>query len=245
MTPAPRRGVDHRLADHHLAGLREVGDPRREVDRRAVVVALLEDDRTSVKADMRRRQSGFGDALDHLECRDHARPGVREMQHHAIAEPLDGPAAVLDRGSLDDPAELAGEFGRGRVTLFLGQAGVAGDVEEAHGRAGVRAGYAARPTPVLLDSVDDPGGPRARLLEAVHAEHRSLAEHGVAIAEVVARASRRAACLPRLPERSPRTTHMAASVSAIRRRLSPWVRTFCWMAAGRNPAWNCVSMRST
>ena len=37
-------------------------------------------------------------------------------------------------------------------------------------------------------------------------------------------------------------THMADSVSAIRRRLSPWARIVCWMAAGRNPAWSCASI---
>jgi hypothetical protein len=49
------RGVDHGLADDDLACLRVVGDPRCEIDRLAVVVTLLEDNRSGVQSDVRRR----------------------------------------------------------------------------------------------------------------------------------------------------------------------------------------------
>ena len=102
----PARGVDHLLADEHLARSGVVGDPRGDVHRLAVVVALLEDHRPGVQADVRRRQPGLGHARHHLEGGHDARAGVREVEHDPVAQPLDRPAAVLDRRALHQPAEL-------------------------------------------------------------------------------------------------------------------------------------------
>src|SRR6266705_3711741 len=54
------RSVDHVLADDYLPGSRILGDPRSDVHGLAEVIALLEDDRAGVQADMRRRQPGAG-----------------------------------------------------------------------------------------------------------------------------------------------------------------------------------------
>ncbi|MGO9179687.1 MAG: hypothetical protein ACLQBX_10330 [Candidatus Limnocylindrales bacterium] len=65
------QGVDDLLADQHHAGSSALGDPRGDVYRLAVLVALLEDHRSGVQADVRRRQPGLGYARHHLEGGDH------------------------------------------------------------------------------------------------------------------------------------------------------------------------------
>ena len=49
-----------------------------------------------MQTDVRRWQPGIGDPCDHLQRRHDAVAGVREVQHHAVTEPLHGPTAVLD-----------------------------------------------------------------------------------------------------------------------------------------------------
>src|SRR5206468_1177113 len=55
------------LADEHAAGRGLRGDPRRDVDRSAVVVAVRLDHRTSVDAHTRAREPRGADPLDQLE----------------------------------------------------------------------------------------------------------------------------------------------------------------------------------
>ncbi len=85
---------------------------------------------------------------------------------------------------LDDPAELLGQAGRGRVAAFLREARVAADVQEAHrGRmleTAVQAGIGQH----HFEAFDDVAGPRARLLQVVHRDDRALGEGAQLIAEV-------------------------------------------------------------
>ena len=103
--PSSVRGVGDRLGDQHLAGPRVVGDARGEVHGLAEVVALLKEDRPRVQADVRRRQPGGRQPVHHLEGGSHAGARVAEVEHHAVAEPLDGLAAVLHGAALHQPRD--------------------------------------------------------------------------------------------------------------------------------------------
>ncbi len=177
-------GIDDRLADDHLVRPGVVRDPRRDVDRGPVVVALLEDHRAGVEPHVRRRQTGPGHACDHLDRREHALPRVGEVEHDAVAEPLDGPPAVLDRRPAHDPAEPVRQLGGRGVTVLLGELRVAGDVEEAHRRWPVQAAVQPCAGEHRLDPLHEIAGPRLRLLEVVHRDHRLLGEGAHPIAEV-------------------------------------------------------------
>ena len=133
---------------------------------------------------MGRRQPGLGHALRHLEGGYHAWSGVREEEHHPIAEPLDRPAAVLDRCPLHEPTELLGEVSRRLVAPLLGQPRVAGDVQEAHRRWMLEAAVQAGRGQLHLQAFDDGGGPGLRLLEVVHPEDGLLGEDAHPIGEV-------------------------------------------------------------
>jgi hypothetical protein len=69
------------------------GDPGGQVHRRAVHVAVLEDDRAGVDADVGGWQAGRRGALDHVEPGGHGRRGFREVEHPAVAQPPDRPAS--------------------------------------------------------------------------------------------------------------------------------------------------------
>src|SRR5438874_7968747 len=101
--PIAARGIDDRLADEDLARPGVLGDARGHVDRLAVVVALLDHDGAGVEPDVGRRQARVHDAIDHLERRDDPGLRVTEVEHHPVAEPLHGPAAVLGGAALHDP----------------------------------------------------------------------------------------------------------------------------------------------
>ena len=149
-------------------------DPCGEVHGLAEVVAFLEEHRSGMQADVGGWQPGRSDAGDHLERGRNAGPGVTEMEHHAIAQPLHGTTAVLEGCARDDPAETLGQAGRRLVAPLLRETGVAGDVEEAdRGRAshlrpeaGIDEG--------LLDAADDVRGPRASLLRVPQRQQRPV-----------------------------------------------------------------------
>src|SRR5262245_8511223 len=98
LEPAARvpRGIRDRPDDEHLAGPRVLRDPRGDVHRLAVVIAFLVEDRPGVELHVGGRQARPGQAVDHLQRARNARPRIPEVEHHAVAEPLDRLAAVLD-----------------------------------------------------------------------------------------------------------------------------------------------------
>ena len=119
------RRVGYCPADQHLARPRIVGDARAEVHGLAEVVALLEEDRPRVQADVGRRQPGGRQPVHHLEGGAHAGAGVAEVEHHAVAQPLDGLAAVLHGAALHEPRDRRGQVGGRIVAALLGQPRVA------------------------------------------------------------------------------------------------------------------------
>jgi hypothetical protein len=76
-----------------------------------------------VETDVRRRKPIGPRPLHHLERGDHGCTGLLEVEHHAVAQPLDGLAVVLRRGSLDVPRQLHGHLGGRFVAAFVGQPG--------------------------------------------------------------------------------------------------------------------------
>ncbi len=123
---------------------------------------------------MRWRQASRDHAVHHLERRDHARAGIAEPEHHAVAEPLHGPPAVLDRGPFDESRKRLGQLGRRPVTALLCQARVAGDVEEADRRLSLRSLIEPRARQQVLEAIADVRGPRLSLLGVVDREERLL-----------------------------------------------------------------------
>ena len=77
-------------------------DPRGEVDRATEVVASFEDHRSGLDPEVRGRQARVGDRLQEIDGRWHRVFGSTEVEHHAVAEPLDDLAAVSVGLSLDD-----------------------------------------------------------------------------------------------------------------------------------------------
>src|SRR5687768_10175198 len=91
------RSIDHGLAYENLTGPGVVRDARRQVDRLPEVVALLVQHRSGMQADMGRRETDAARLLHHLQGGLDAGAGIAEVEHHAVAEPLDRLAAVLGR----------------------------------------------------------------------------------------------------------------------------------------------------
>jgi hypothetical protein len=91
----PARRIDNFLRDEYLACARVVCDPCGHVHSSSEVVTLLEEDRPRVESHMRRRQTGGAHAIDHLQGGHHAWPRIAEVEHDAVAQPLDRLASVL------------------------------------------------------------------------------------------------------------------------------------------------------
>src|SRR5918996_2304653 len=81
------------LADHDLSRLSVGSNPGGQVDGSPVDVPILGDDRTGVDADMGGGQAGSRGALNDVEPGDHGHGGFAGMEHPAVAQPADGPAA--------------------------------------------------------------------------------------------------------------------------------------------------------
>ena len=170
---------------------------------------------------MGRRQPRGREPVHHLEGGAHAGAGIAEVEHHAVAQPLDGLAAVLHGAALHQPRDRRGQVGGRVVAALLGQPRVAGDVEEADRRESLEAAVDARLRHQHLEAFDDVGGPGSRLLRVVHGEDGLLGRAG--------RSGRRARRSRSPPGPCPRPMagsitsefHQAASCSAIRRVLSP------------------------
>ena len=123
-----------------------------------------------------RRQSGGREPAHHLERREHARAGFGEVEHHAVAEPFDGFAAVLQGVAPHQPRDRRGDVGGRVVAVFLGQPRVAADVEEADRREPFEAAVDPRRLHHHLERVDDVRRPGARLLRVVHGQDALLRE---------------------------------------------------------------------
>src|ERR671919_835551 len=124
-------GALHRpLAHQHLVGPGIVGDPGGDVHRSPEVVAFLDDDRPGVDAD----PGGHGDRplrlLDELEAAQDCSCRVAEVEHDAVAEPLDRAAAARLRGLLHDASEGCGQLGRGLISPLFRERRVAREVQE-------------------------------------------------------------------------------------------------------------------
>ena len=198
-----------------------------------------------MKPDMGRRQARVGDPGDHVEGRQDTRPGIAEVEHHAVAEPLDRLAAVLDRGSLDEPGQRAGQLGRGVVAALLGQPGVPGDVEEADGGRPFEAVMEALFGEHDLEAIDQVGRPDARLLGVVHRKDGCLGEGGDSGRQL--RVGDRLGALPRGHRRG---DHLALPPGAFLLgdppgAVSPSTRSRRSMATGRKPSSSWASMKRT
>src|SRR5829696_7077787 len=129
----PLGGIDDLLCDEDLTGPGVLGDPRGEVHRSSVVIALLKKDRSGVQANVSGWQAGGRYAVYQLEGRKHAGSRVAEVPHHAVTQPLHRPTAALERASSDESAQPLSQVGRGLVATLVCEAGVTGDVEKADG----------------------------------------------------------------------------------------------------------------
>ena len=141
----PIRGVDDLLADHDLALASVLGDPRRNVHRPAEIVAFLEQDRPGVESDMRRGQIRLGGAFHHFQGGQDGASRLAEIEHHAVAQPLDRLAAVVDGGPLDEAGELARQLRRRLVATFVRQSCVPREIEETDRRQVIEGLVEARP----------------------------------------------------------------------------------------------------
>jgi hypothetical protein len=101
---------DELLADEDLAWAGVVGDPGRDVDGPAEVVALLEHYRAGVQAHAGLGQAHVRDALHEFEPAAHALGRIREVEHHAVAEQLDRTAAVAVGEVVDDLDQAAASW---------------------------------------------------------------------------------------------------------------------------------------
>jgi hypothetical protein len=72
----PRGGIDDLLCNEDLTRPGVLGDPRGEVHRSSVVIALLEEDRSGVQANVSGRQAGGRYAVYQLEGRYHTESRV-------------------------------------------------------------------------------------------------------------------------------------------------------------------------
>src|SRR5919106_6189645 len=143
----PVRRLHDLLAHHHLAGPGVVRDPRREVDRTAEVVTVLEDHRPCVESDVGRWQVVVRDTLGHLEGREHGTTRFPEIEHHSVAEPLHRSAPVFLGGPPDQACQLRRQIRGGLIATLLGQPRVPGDVEEADRRRTVQPTVQTGPAP--------------------------------------------------------------------------------------------------
>src|SRR5439155_13359074 len=84
---------------------RVVSDASREVHGLAEVVALLEEDRPGVQADVGWRQPSGGQPVHHLEGGTYARARIAEVEHHPVAQPLDRLATVPHGAALHQPRD--------------------------------------------------------------------------------------------------------------------------------------------
>jgi hypothetical protein len=99
--------VGGRAADQDLARGRPGGQAGGDVDGGAVDVAVLEDHRAAVDADMGRRQAGSWRLGDHLEGGLDGVGGLAEDEHAGVAQPADRAAGVAARDALDEGAPAA------------------------------------------------------------------------------------------------------------------------------------------
>ena len=83
------RRFNDSLADKDFPRSSVVCDARREIHCQPVVVAVLKQDRASVKPDMGGRQPSCLHVFGHLERCDDGRPRITEPEHHPVPEPLD------------------------------------------------------------------------------------------------------------------------------------------------------------
>jgi hypothetical protein len=81
--------VGGRAADQDLARGRPGGQAGGDVDGGAVEVAVLEDHRAAVDADVGRRQAGSWRLGDHLEGGLDGVGGLAEDEHAGVAQPAD------------------------------------------------------------------------------------------------------------------------------------------------------------
>ena len=100
------------FADHHLAGLRDRCESRRYVDRPPVHVAVLEDHRAGMDADVGRRESHRRSLLDHVQTGVHRAGRVPEVEHPSVAQPPDRAPAPAAGDVLHEGGELSGDIGR-------------------------------------------------------------------------------------------------------------------------------------
>jgi hypothetical protein len=113
---------------------------------------------------MRRRKARAGDSIDHFQRGEDARPGIRKVEHDAIPQPFHRATTVLHRRPLHESVEGFGKVGRCLVSTLLGQARVAGDVEEADGGVPLGRAMDTRRVEQVAETADDVRRPGQRLL---------------------------------------------------------------------------------
>ena len=80
---------------------------------------------------MRRGRFRLGGAFHHVQGGQDGPSRLAEIEHHAVAQPLDRLAAVVvDRGPLDEAGELARQLRRRLVATFVGQSCVPREIEK-------------------------------------------------------------------------------------------------------------------
>ena len=232
-------------ADEHLAGPRVVGDPRGEVHGLAEVVALLIQDRPRVQSDVGRRQSGGREPAHHLERGAHTGAGVGEVEHHAVAQPLDGLAAVPHGVALHQPRDRRGQVGGRVVAAFLGQPRVAGEVEEADRREPFEAAVDPR-LPIITSNASMMLAVQSRACCAWYMARTSRSVSGGIRSERSAFPTLlRALARGRGPARSPRSSTRRPPARPSDGCCRPGRGADARSPAGRNPSASCISRNGT
>ena len=127
---------------------------------------------------VRRREPGPGSPDDHLESRHHSWSWIGKEEHDTVAEPLHRSTAVMDRRALHEPGQLACHLCSCGISALLGEARVAGDVEEAHRGWVLEAAVQPGAGQLALNTADDVRRPGVCLLGMEGGEQRPLAERG-------------------------------------------------------------------
>src|SRR5439155_24732698 len=126
------------VGDQHLPGRGQPADPRGDVHRATVDVALLADDVAGVEAEVK-RETAVVAGIHAGECGLDRLTAAREDREHAVAEELafDRGAAVVTDDSAEGAVQLAGLRAESAVAEALGDSSGVGDVgEEDDGGAG-------------------------------------------------------------------------------------------------------------
>ena len=120
-------------SDHHLARMRSLRHARGEIDGRAEPVPVARHRSSRVHADANRRLAVGSKLLRYPKAQPHSVGGVRNPDHHLVADRLDFLRAVIGEESSDTIGELDSDLDRLGVAMSFRQCREASEVGENEG----------------------------------------------------------------------------------------------------------------